>query len=130
VTRRFYTEVMGLTEGPRPPFPFPGAWLYSGDHGSYDTATVLVIRIDLNDPEGLKTYLSDRDLSTLHGTGTVDHIAFFATGVEEMRERLARAGIEFRERTVPLLGLRQIFVNDSSGVVIELNYPSGELVSG
>ena len=47
-----------------------------------------------------------------------------------MRERLARAGIEFRERTGPLLGLRQIFVNDSSGVVIELNYPSGELVSG
>ena len=104
MTRRFYTEVMGLTEGPRPPFPFPGAWLYSGDHGSYDNATVDVIRIDLNDLEGLKTYLGDRDLSTLHGTGTVDHIAFFATGVEEMRERLARAGIEFRERTVPPVG--------------------------
>ena len=128
-TRRFYTEVMGLTEGPRPPFPFPGAWLYSGDHGSYENATVHVIGVDLNDPEGLKTYLGDRDPSTLQGTGTVDHIAFFATGVEEMRERLARAGIEFRERTVPLLGLHQIFVNDPSDVVIELNYPSGELES-
>ena len=89
-----------------------------------------MIGINLNDPEGLKTYLGDRDLSTLQGTGTVDHIAFFATGVEEMRERLARAGIEFRQRTVPLLGLHQIFVNDPSGVVIELNYPSGEFVSG
>ena len=88
-----------------------------------------MIGIDLDDPEGLKTYLGDRDLSTLQGTGTVDHIAFFATGIEEMRERLARAGLDFRERTVPLLGLHQIFVNDSSDVVIELNYPSSELGS-
>lgn len=128
-TRRFYTEVIGLTEGPRPPFSFPGAWLYAGDHVTYENATVHVIGIDLNDPEGLKTYLGDRDPSTLQGTGTVDHIAFLATGVEEMRERLALAGIDFRERTVPLLGLHQIFVNDPSDVVIELNYPSSELKS-
>lgn len=27
-TRRFYAEVLGLTEGERPPFGFPGAWFY------------------------------------------------------------------------------------------------------
>ena len=26
----FYCEVLGLERGPRPPFPFPGAWLYCG----------------------------------------------------------------------------------------------------
>ena len=31
-TIRFYEEVLGLTNGPRPPFNFPGAWLYSAGH--------------------------------------------------------------------------------------------------
>jgi glyoxylase I family protein len=32
-SRRFYREVMGLTEIPRPPFDFPGAWFALGDQG-------------------------------------------------------------------------------------------------
>lgn len=28
-SRRFYTEVMGFKEGFRPPFKFPGLWLYN-----------------------------------------------------------------------------------------------------
>ena len=27
----WYEAVVGLKRGPRPPFPFPGAWLYAGD---------------------------------------------------------------------------------------------------
>ena len=27
-SRKFYTEIIGLTVGPRPAFPFPGFWLY------------------------------------------------------------------------------------------------------
>jgi len=27
----FYRRVLGLQAGPRPPFGFPGAWLYAGD---------------------------------------------------------------------------------------------------
>ena len=27
-TRCFYTEVLGLSVGPRPAFTFPGLWLY------------------------------------------------------------------------------------------------------
>ena len=37
------------------------------------------IGIDLNDPAGLKQSLGDRDASGLHGSGAVDHVAFFAT---------------------------------------------------
>src|SRR5205814_7593730 len=29
-TVRFYSELLGLRDGPRPPLSFPGAWLYSG----------------------------------------------------------------------------------------------------
>ena len=30
----WYERVLGMTNGQRPPFPFPGAWLYVGDHPS------------------------------------------------------------------------------------------------
>ena len=30
-SRRFYVRVLGLREGARPPFDFPGAWLYCAD---------------------------------------------------------------------------------------------------
>ena len=125
-SRRFYTEVMGFSVGPRPPFPFPGLWLYNGPHGVYDNAVVHIIGIDRHDPEGLKQYLGDRDVSSLDGTGSVDHIAFSATGLSQMRSTLQGMGIELRERTVPNLGLHQLFLDDPNGVVIELNYPASE----
>ena len=31
-TVRFYEDVLGFVNGPRPPFDFPGAWLYSAGH--------------------------------------------------------------------------------------------------
>src|SRR5882757_8764451 len=30
-TVRFYERYVGLYDGDRPPFPFPGAWLYAGE---------------------------------------------------------------------------------------------------
>jgi catechol 2,3-dioxygenase-like lactoylglutathione lyase family enzyme len=125
-SRRFYTEILGFTVGPRPNFPFPGLWIYSGDHSTYKNAVVHIIGIDPNDPEGLKQYLGDRDLASLKGTGSVDHIAFFATGLADMTRHLRAKGAAFREREVPNLGLHQLFLDDPSGVVIELNYPAEE----
>ncbi len=125
-TRTFYEKVLGMTVGPRPPFPFPGIWLYSGDTGSWANAMVHVIGIDKNDPEGLKRYLGDRDVSSLQGSGAVDHIALFATGLEGMLSHLKQLGVACRERTVPQIGLHQLFLDDPSGVVIELNYPAQE----
>ena len=126
-TRKFYTEVLGFTVGPRPPFDFPGLWLYNGKHDSYDNAVVHIIGIDPNDPQGLKDYLGDRDLDSLKsGTGTFDHIAFSATGLGTMLQELQRKKVSHRERRVPDLGLHQVFLDDPSGVVIELNYPAHE----
>ena len=100
-SEKFYTEVMGFTVGPRPPFDFPGLWLYKGDHADYDNAVV-------------------------HITGTVDHIAFAATGLQQMLAHLKAGNVPHRERTVPSMGLHQIFLDDPSEVVIELNYPAAE----
>ena len=54
-------------------------------------------------------------------------MAFRATGVGEMRQRLQKCVITFRERTVPSLELHQVFFEDPSGVTIELNYPGDEV---
>jgi len=125
-SRRFYTEVMGFQVGFRPPFRFPGLWLYNGPQYPESYGVLHIIGVDLNDPEGLREYLGDRHPDSLKGTGTVDHIAYNATDLREMRERLARHGVAYRERTVPSLGLHQVFFEDPSGVTIELNFAAAE----
>ena len=123
---RFYCGLLGLAVGPRPPFPFPGLWLYAGDTAQYANAVVHLIGIDPDDPAGLQGYLGDRDAASLQGSGAVDHVAFFATGLADTLARLQAQGVECRERTVPLLGLHQVFVDDPHGVVVELNFPADE----
>ncbi|CAM3603617.1 VOC family protein [Polynucleobacter brandtiae] len=125
-TTAFYSELLGLTIGPRPEFPFPGVWLYNGDENDWANAVLHLIAIDKNDPNGLKQYLGERDPATLFGSGAVDHIAFFATGLADKLALLKKMGTPFKERSVPVLKLHQIFLNDPNGIVIELNYPAEE----
>ncbi|GAA0533720.1 glyoxalase [Pigmentiphaga sp. NML030171] len=127
-SRRFYTEILGFKEGYRPAFKFPGIWLYRGGDEA-DFGVVHIIGIDKNDPKGLQEYLGDKDESSLHGSAAVDHLAFLATDLKDMRQRLHAAQLEFRERTVPDLGLHQVFVEDPSGVTIELNFPAAEALA-
>lgn len=125
-TRKFYEEVLRLKVGPRPNFAFPGLWIYAGDTSNSYNAMVHIIGIDRNDPEGLKKYLGDRAESALSGSGALDHVAFFATDLAGMQAHLKGLGITPRERTVPNLGLHQLFLDDPNGIVIELNYPADE----
>jgi catechol 2,3-dioxygenase-like lactoylglutathione lyase family enzyme len=125
-SRAFYEKVLGLSVGPRPDFPFPGLWMYNGDHAHVANAMVHIIGIDKNDPNGLKQYLGDMDEAKLHGSGAVDHIALMTTGLAGMLVHLKQLGVPCRERTVPSIGLHQVFVDDPSGIVIELNYPAVE----
>lgn len=112
--RQFYCEVLGLTVGPRPPFGFPGLWLYNGDHDDYRNAVVHLIGRDTSQAQ------SQAD------TGSLDHIAFMASGLAEMQSRLESLGIAYRWREVPVLGLQQLFVIDPGGIKIELNYAANE----
>ena len=125
-SQRFYADVLGLTVGPRPDFPFPGLWMYRGDHVDVANAVVHLIGIDRDDPQGLKQYLGDRDESALKGSGALDHIAFFADGLAGMLAHLRAQAVVFRERTVPSIGLHQLFLDDPCGILIELNYAASE----
>jgi len=125
-TKNFYVSVLGLQEGPRPDFPFPGYWLYQGPLTDYTNAAVHIIGIDANDSAGLSNYLGDRDAQQLQGSGALDHVAFFATGLADMLARLQLMAVEPRRRDVPGLGLHQVFLEDPNGIVVELNYPFAE----
>jgi len=56
----------------------------------------------------------------------LDHIAFTATDLQKMLQQLKQKKVAHRERSVPDLNLHQVFFDDPSGVVIELNYPAHE----
>jgi catechol 2,3-dioxygenase-like lactoylglutathione lyase family enzyme len=94
-TKDFYCEVLGLENGDRPPLDFPGYWLYSGGvatvhlMGTRKPREGIVVR-------GTKKKYED--------TGRLDHIAFAATNVEEVRKRLLAKNVKFRESIVPRTG--------------------------
>lgn len=119
--RKFYVDVLGFEVGERPPFKFPGLWLYNDGR-----AVVHIIGFDESDPKSVVEYLGDKRPEEVNGTGTIDHVAFTAAGLAEMRACLGRHGIPYQERTVPNLMLHQLFVKDPNGVMLELNYAASE----
>ncbi|HEY2660525.1 MAG TPA: VOC family protein [Caulobacteraceae bacterium] len=123
-SRRFYVEVLNLRVGYRPPFDFPGLWLYAGDDEA-EFGLVHLIGVDPANPAALNRYLGDR---TIHGSGSggLDHIAFLASDWPSLRARCDARSLAYVQRTVPALGLHQVFLVDPSGLTIELNYPAGE----
>src|SRR5258708_38696869 len=124
-SRRFYTEVMGLRVGYRPPFPFPGIWLYLQEDQS-TSAIVHIIGVDPDDPKGHEGYWGIGSSKPRSGTGSFDHTAFLATDWLQMRTRCQTHRVDYVERSVPELGLHQVFLHDPSGITLELNYPAVE----
>jgi len=100
-SRAFYAQVLGLHDGERPAFPFPGAWLYLGGRP--------VVHLVGGAPSG-------------DSTGSFDHVAFEADDFEGMRARLAALELAFEENAFPAARLHQLFVHDPDGVKIELNF--------
>ena len=121
-TRQFFVDILGLEDGKRPDFPFPGAWLYSAS-----TAGIHLIGVGPDDPSGLQRYVGGEISSeALQGSGAFDHIAFRANDPSVLIERLKKTDYAYRERQVPNMNLFQIFVEDPNGITIELNYRGEE----
>lgn len=113
-TRSFYVDVLGLEDGYRPPFDFPGHWLYAGD-----TPIVHLIGPRPKREVGWPERVSGP-------TGLLDHVAFAATGLAEMKANLAARSIEYEERIIPRDRQTQLFLLDPDGIQVELNYPPAE----
>lgn len=102
-TKAFLCEVLGLEEGWRPPFPFPGAWLYAGDK---DVVHLVEVKAPAEPSEG----------------SALDHFAFDISDYGEVLQRIEQTGFAFRATTTPGTSVRQIFVRDPNGVTVELNW--------
>jgi catechol 2,3-dioxygenase-like lactoylglutathione lyase family enzyme len=112
-SRRFYEEVVGLRSGERPPFDFPGYWLYAED----GNPVLHLVGIDA----AAAKYLGAASAS--QGGGAIDHIAFLCADHDAVKQRLDRLKIAHDHRTVPLIALRQLFLHDPDGIKLELNFP-------
>ena len=105
-TVRFYGELLGLDDGERPPFTFPGAWLYAAG------APILHVI-------GGKTR---EDLRS----GVIDHMAFSAHGLRDTVAKLKTRGIDYDLRRLVGRGQWQLFFFDPNGVRIELDFAADE----
>ena len=70
---RFYEDALGMRDGNRPPFDFPGTWLYVGDK-----PVVHLVGTDYDEALGQEVPAS----------GRLDHISFRSSGMAAQRGRL------------------------------------------
>src|ERR1043165_5932147 len=83
-TKDFYTDVVGLSVGDRPPLDFPGYWLYCGGGPPGR----------LMRPRGGSEPIKDA-ASDPAKTGRLDHIAFSCEGLKDMKATLGQHGIKY-----------------------------------
>jgi len=58
-------------------------------------------------------------------TGPIHHVALRCDDYGEVLERLARSGRQYTENHVEAIHLRQLFVMDTNGILLELNFHAG-----
>lgn len=119
-TVAWYTDVLGMEQGPHPDFKMPVRWLYLGEE------PVLHLTVGgENVSENRKKYLGQQSTAT-KGSGVVDHVAFRATGLADMIAHLDAKGVDYTKRQVDDQELFQIFLIDPNEVKVELNFAAAE----
>lgn len=102
----WYRDVLGMTVGARPPFSFPGAWMYCGDQ-----AAVHLVGVE-RAPEGREP--------------RIEHFAFSATGLKEFMARLEQGNIRHEARKVPGVGIVAVNIWDPDGNHIHIDFTPEE----
>lgn len=104
----WYTGMLGFRSGPRPEFPFPGAWMYSGDLPLVHL--VGVEKAPTADPSDLR----------------LEHGAFRATGFESFVAKLVEAGERHEIVPVPGFPIVQVNVWDPDGNHLHIDFHRDE----
>ena len=107
-TLAFYGAHLGLTPGPRPPFTFPGAWLYAGGAGD----PILHVIAGIERGRLVK--------------GVIDHMAFTGRDLAGTVANLKTRGIAHELRRLPAYGTWQLFFLDPNGAKVEIDFDSAE----
>lgn len=101
----WYVDVLGLHNGTRPDFGFPGAWLYAGD-----TAVVHLVGVDGDPGSGSETPLK------------LEHFALTATDARAFEARLTSCGVAFKQSRINALGIEAFNVWDPDGNHIHVDF--------
>ena len=102
--RDFYVDVVGLTEGFRPPFDRFGFWLYIEDKDVLHLITP-------KENDGRSSQKS-----------SFDHVAFKTSNYQGVLKKLQSLSISFEEKPIPGMTAHQIFLRDPAGNRVELNF--------
>jgi catechol 2,3-dioxygenase-like lactoylglutathione lyase family enzyme len=107
----FYAAVLDLARGPRPAFPFAGAWLYSDGRPIVHLVDAGAQALTAAQPEELR----------------ISHFAFRATGLEAFLARLQRLGVSCRVARLPGADITQVNLLDPDGNALHVDFagPSG-----
>ena len=106
----FYRKVIGLKEGPRPDFDRPGYWMYAKDKP--------VVHIISTHP--------DNEMLTGSKDASISHFALQIKDYDATRAHLDSLNIPYETNQVENNEIRQIFLEDPEGVLIELvQLPNG-----
>jgi catechol 2,3-dioxygenase-like lactoylglutathione lyase family enzyme len=108
-TLAFYAEHLSLKPGPRPPFTFPGAWLYA-DGG--------------NDP--ILHIVAGREKAVLV-KGVIDHMAFSGKDLPAAVAKLKAKGVSYELRRLPEYRTWQLFFHDPNNAKIEIDFDAAEV---
>ena len=109
--KAFYRDVLGMTDGPRPDFDFPGLWMYVEGRALVHLAGTL--------PPGQPMGGSGNSVDAAAG---FDHVSLLTQGLAPMREHLTRLSVSFYELPVPGWPLHQVFLHDPAGTKVELTF--------
>lgn len=118
-SKHFYVEILGFTIIPRPPFDCEGYWLYG-----YGLSLHLV---ETTVPEERKRVKMSRIKHFSTSLPRVDHVAFVTSDISFVKEVLVEARVFFKEDCPADTGIRQIFLFDPDGNVIEISNCSPEI---
>jgi catechol 2,3-dioxygenase-like lactoylglutathione lyase family enzyme len=114
-TVAFYRDVIDLRAGDPPPPLDPALvqWMFDADGSAI---------FHLSAPGAL---VGTKAINVGQDTGAVHHVALSCNGHDAMVEKLDRLGLAHNENHVVAIDLKQIFVRDPNGVLLELNYRRG-----
>ena len=114
-SRRFYSQVLGLREIPRPSnFDFPGAWLTNEEH-SFEVHLIG----EAEAGRVAQTYTQYRSDELARGRGS--HAAFEVENLEATIQHLRALNVEIMGGPRPRGdGVQQVFICDPDGYMLEL----------
>lgn len=113
-TAQFFADVLGMDIQPSPGCADrnKAAWICD----AAGQAVIHLAAVELLYP------WEDSAALAASGSARIHHVALKCSGYEEMVQRLTAQQRVFHANDLPQIGLRQIFIEETNGIMLELNF--------